>query len=344
MNAPYLPAYAARDMLDFERRPRSNTVETSNMTEVSKSTQAASGSGRHPGIQPSMHADPAPKEQKPPETGGDPSHLTSSSNTFVNEQEGRNRSDRAVQETSQSYLSTERPSLPVRSASGDPSRWLSFTLPVKYRKRLDDYMAGRAPAHEPEPAVRASSSSDSEHESSADEWHRQYFGRNRREHPDASRQNSGEHGDDSEIEGEYREQRPRKQKRKKESKTQQAHEEIGGASGGGGEEGLAMTMRANVPDGLPISTNMADTPGWNSPWAPHQPRTGDGPGPVGINRFDTMYSHGDSVNGTQKKKQKTKTRIEHFQRWLVRSAFAPLFFRVLNLAFTASILGIAVVR
>lgn len=325
-------AYAARDMLDFERRPRSNTVETTNMTEVSKSTQAAGTSNRHPGIQPGLYANPDVKAQKDQEVR-DPTHLTSSSNTVVAQQEGQDGTSHAAQGTMQSQAGAERPGLPMRSLSGDPSRWLSFTLPTKYRKRLDDYMAGRAPEHEPAHTPRASSS-DSERESSADEYHRHYFGRNRKKRGETSRQNSGDMEEESAVEGDQRRRRPRKPRRKKESKPQ------GDAEAGGGE-GLAMSMRARIPDGMPISVNMADTPGWNSPWAPHQPteRQNGGPGPVGVSRFDTIRSETASMS----KKKRIKTRTEKFQHWLVRSAFAPLFFRILNLAFTASILGIAIV-
>ena len=331
----YTIAYAAKDMLDFERRPRSNTVETTNMTEVSKSTQANSASGRHPGIQPSMHAEPRPKPD--PAQDKEATHLTSSSNTAV---------DASANDQSQTQgqlgLSPERPSLQPRSASNDPSRWLSFTLPTKYRKRLDDYMAGRAPPNDAEDGPRGnSSSSDSEHESSADEYHRHYFGRNRRKRAEGqSRQNSGEYDGETGSDRENRRSRPRKPKRKKGSGT------IGGAQDDAGNEGVPMTMRARVPDGMPISVNMGDTPGWNSPWSPHQPREGGSawPGPVGVNRFaSALNGNGDTASTTKRKAKKAKTRAQKFQHWLVRSAFAPLFFRILNLAFTASILGIAIV-
>lgn len=101
-----------------------------------------------------------------------------------------------------------------------------------------------------------------------------------------------------------------------------------------------MTMQARLPSNLHedrISANQAQTPGWSSPWMPGSR------GGVGINR----YSSGDDIENLgitrPQDLRKQKTRWERFQSWLIRSAFAPLFFRIFNLAFTACILAVAIV-
>ena len=303
----------------------------------------------------------------------------------------------------------DRPSNPTRQVSNDASRWLAFTLPVKYRKRLDDYMAGRAPHPDTrqDDGGRSSSSSsrhagdsDSDEESGAEDWHNSYFGWSKKRNAgrasrNPSRRPSGDNheGAEADVEGGRRtpenagtrkkrkdgksEKRDGGRKKRRNGKRNPDHVEEGSDEADGeeghqsdaddGEEGLAMTMRARIPE--IISTNQGQTPGWNSPWAPHAParrtqsndsaagqghgvgphpsgRSGS-PGPVGVNRFASLThgrgSRGDGTSITKRKAKKVKTRAERFQHWLIRSAFAPLAFRLLNLAFSACILAIAIV-
>jgi hypothetical protein len=116
------------------------------------------------------------------------------------------------------------------------------------------------------------------------------------------------------------------------------------------------TMTARIDTAL--SANQTGTPGWNTPWRPDGGRRSSRPvnvihrvqsdiGFEGLGMSHARLNHDSGQAGPgqdqQKKKNKKRTRLSQWQSWLVRSAFAPLIFRLLNVAFTASILGIAVV-
>ena len=353
-------AYAANDDLDFERTAGSTAVgQTSGTNDHDRTLR-----GRHPGVQPSAHAkSPTSPSANNGVEDASPSQVSSSTATAVDDnvqsagnsekvaEQGRvdgamneKGKEKQEQDNSRPAHGSLRPEV-ARMPSNDASRWLAFTLPTQYRKRFDDYMAQRAKEQEERRNREAEHDSDSSSDSSRgsrasiDErsddgdyftppskhqhkhhhhkHHRHRGGRSnkrRRTEDEAPRVQRG--ADDITKKSK---RGSRKNSMNQPRKTSQGDEE------GGGQHLYAPGV---------ISAHHAHTPGWNSPWQPRHNSEPDQSFPLGM--------EGLPVSQAQTKKKK-KGRVELFQRWLVRSAFAPLFLRLFNLAFSISTLAIAIV-
>lgn len=276
-----------------------------------------------------------------------------------------------------------RPPISHRESSNDASRWRAFTLPMKYRKMLDEYTRARS-EHEgpqgsgvnqnqnqphPDPSSHhhffgahhniqeepVEDASDIDSDESIGDYHYRYFGRKKRRRGSNSRQASG---DDSagpaydEDGNPIRTRLPRRHTNNRQhqssrrsswdrsrnnARQQQQQRGSGTATG----EGINMA---------PHATNMSrhnsamGAGGWNSPWLPHAGADPESniPGSLHFPGLTSGHNHLDEL-GVSNKHAKIKTKTQQFRRWVVRSAFAPLAFRMMNLAFTASLLGVAVV-
>lgn len=334
-------AYAARDDLDFERRARSSTVGSN----TGSAHNDRSHKGRHPGIQPSAYASPT--------RGGVPgdgqsSQLSSSTATAVEDGAANNEKHNAEsteangekgkqkEKTEQDNLNqpgsqpsnqaiNPRPSV-ERMASNDPSRWMAFTLPTRYKKRFDEYMAQRAKEEERrerEEAANADESSNSDDSDRNDAG--DYFSTRRHTRRSNKRRRTGDFINDAE------EGRSGSGQRRKPKTTSRR------TSRGEDREGSGSSRRQHGHGADVISANQAQTPGWASPW---------NPGTAGTHRqnsFGALAMEGLGISHFGQEQKKKSTRLGRFQKWLVRSAFAPLFLRIANLAFTISELAVAIV-
>ncbi|KAK4055726.1 hypothetical protein OIV83_000272 [Microbotryomycetes sp. JL201] len=93
--------------------------------------------------------------------------------------------------------------------------------------------------------------------------------------------------------------------------------------------GRSMSMSARLaPPGV-FSMNHAQTPGWSSPWTPFHRDGHEG----GDDR--------DPFTIAQANAEQNKSRMSRFERFILRSAFAPLVFRFINLVVTTCTLGLA---
>ncbi|KAL7007687.1 hypothetical protein EMMF5_002763 [Cystobasidiomycetes sp. EMM_F5] len=334
------PPYAARDDLDFERRARSSTVGSN----TGSAHNDRSHKGRHPGIQPSAYASPT--------RGGVPgdgqsSQLSSSTATAVEDGAANNEKHNAEsteangekgkqkEKTEQDNLNqpgsqpsnqaiNPRPSV-ERMASNDPSRWMAFTLPTRYKKRFDEYMAQRAKEEERrerEEAANADESSNSDDSDRNDAG--DYFSTRRHTRRSNKRRRTGDFINDAE------EGRSGSGQRRKPKTTSRR------TSRGEDREGSGSSRRQHGHGADVISANQAQTPGWASPW---------NPGTAGTHRqnsFGALAMEGLGISHFGQEQKKKSTRLGRFQKWLVRSAFAPLFLRIANLAFTISELAVAI--
>lgn len=377
-------AYAARDELDFERRPRSNTTGTAAGSEAAASDRP----GRHPGIQPALHARTADAAttrshgstlsgttQTADEKGhGRDGSAANTTTEAVNDEKLQSataasaaapaasggKGNDAVNAKQETDYSASRPSVPHRQTSNDASRWMAFTLPTRYRKMLDDYMArsesdpNQQHAPRPDPSSHhhffgshhqqqqepAEDASDYDSEESSGDYHYRYFGRKKRRRGSQSRQNSG---DDEDDDGNQQQSntRPRLPNRGKDTRKQSSrrsswdrHREPHRQQTQVGE-GLNMSNQA-------MSRHNSQMAGWNSPWLPNAGADPESNVP-GALHFPGLGGQ-TTLDAPGADQSKIKTRTQKFRRWVVRSAFAPLAFRMLNLAFTAALLGVAVVR
>lgn len=380
-----IEAYAARDELDFERRPRSNTTGTAT------GSDGADRPGRHPGIQPSLHARTADtgttrshnstlsgttqgaldeKAHLRNGTSGQDSQSTPTANdnsALNQEKQSSHQPNTGEGHNAKTELDTHpnpggndqfRPTAPHRQVSNDASRWMAFTLPTRYRKMLDDYMArsDNDPNQQHSPRPDPSShhhffgshhqqqepiedASDYDSDESSGDYHYRYFGRKKKRRGSQSRQASG---DDYDEDGHpvHHGHRPRPPNRTRDTQRHssrrsswdrardvQHHQQV---------DGVDLTTHA-------MSRHNSQMAGWNSPWLPNAGADPESnvPGALhfpGLGGQTTLES-----SGNQKEQSRFKTRTLQFRRWVVRSAFAPLAFRMFNLAFTAALLGVAVV-
>ncbi|KAM0788733.1 hypothetical protein ACM66B_002825 [Microbotryomycetes sp. NB124-2] len=93
--------------------------------------------------------------------------------------------------------------------------------------------------------------------------------------------------------------------------------------------GRSMSMSARLaPPGV-FSMNHAQTPGWSSPWTPFH-RDGHESG-----------DDRDPFTIAQANAEQNKSRMSRFERFILRSAFAPLVFRFINLVVTTCTLALA---
>lgn len=373
-------AYAARDELDFERRPRSNTTGT--LT----GTDASDRPGRHPGVQPPLHARSAEggttRSQESTLSGATHAAADEKAHLHASNAAQDGQADRipisaekqepdtangagytnAKQEPQQSSNNGTyvRPNAPHRQPSNDASRWMAFTLPTRYRKMLDDYVTrsdsdpNQQPAPRPDPSSHhhffgshhhqqqepaQEDASDYDSDESTGDYHYRYFGRKKKRRGSQSRQVSG---DEYEDDGLPRPSagRSRPSHRTRDTQRQNSRAQSRNRSRERQPQRNGDAINSTTPG---ISRHNSQRAGWDSPWLPNAgaepesnvPGALHFPGLGGQTTLDT--------SGNAKDQSKFRLRVQQFRRWVVRSAFAPLAFRMFNLAFTAALLGVAVV-
>ena len=329
--------------------------------------------GRHAGIQPPLHAVTHPESRGINGSDGR-SQLSSSSATAVNTPQGM---EATIQPGHQSQVThsagappSPRPNNPMRQNSTEASRWLAFTLPVRYRKRYDDFVAQRAKEQKEDEEERrkksnesaldsASATSDSDSNDTDDHRHHLrhphlHRKSKKRRRTSKTRQDSSDHaGEPFPPHNKSRSNRPNESKQSSRSSRYGAPKAAPEARNGHATPERRWSRNSYMNGGEPhftgaqmpgwntaISAHQAGTPGWSTPWRP-------GGGVHNTNNSDNMELGMEGLGLTSPKdqeKQNKKTRLEIWQRWLIRSAFAPLFFRLFNLSFTACILAVAIVR
>lgn len=397
-----MPAYAARDELDFERRPRSNTNGTT-LTGSDGNTTADGRPGRHPGVQPPLHgstkstaADGGTTRSNVSSTLSGTTHnegnekiahpddASAAAHDTLNNEKGHDsggdgapgsRHDGndlviAKQKNEATHTSSTagspRPALTQKASSNDASRWRSFTLPTRYRKMLDEYKARpeqdpHAPQQQghqshPDPSHHhhffgnhhiqeepVEDASDIDSDETTGDYHYRYFGRKKRRRGSQSRQASGDDLDEdgnrsrSRLPHRHTNRHNTSSRRSSWDRSREQNNTNGGRQGTGDGIGMA-------PQATNMSRANSNMAGWNNPWLPNAGADPESnvPGALHFPGLAGAHSHLDGI-GNGEKHSKVKTKTQQFRRWVVRSAFAPLAFRMMNLAFTAALLGVAVV-
>lgn len=290
--------------------------------------------------------------------------------------DGNAKKNEATHTTPAGSMNT-RPGIAHRESSNDASRWRAFTLPTRYRKMLDEYYKARPeqdpqsqqqqqhpssnqsqpdPSHHhhffgnhhtqhEEPIIEDASDIDSD-ESSGD-YHYRYFGRKKRRRGSQSRQASNDDHNDEDG-NPTRSRLPHRHTNRQNSSSRRSswdrsreqqnnpHQQ---RQGNGTGDGINM-----APQATNMSRHNSNMAGWNSPWLPNAGADPESnvPGSLHFPGLASAHTRLDEI-GSGNKHSKVKTRTQQFRRWVVRSAFAPLAFRMMNLAFTAALLGVAVV-
>lgn len=230
---------------------------------------------------------------------------------------------------------------PIRQASNDASRWLAFTIPTRYRKRFDEYMLQRQREEEERQAREAQEealdihSSDSE-ASNGDDGYGQTA-----------------HGRSPGVPSAHAEGYFAKRYHRKSTKAGQHRQ---GNPLGDEEAGFVTGSKHPRRPAKPTSRRMSRTRSHASSTASHNESI---PGwaanelvPGGAGNFSARIvalqnagvDLGLGTSTVQSKAKQKGSRLQRFQRWLIRSAFAPLFLRIFNLAFTSCTLAVAIVR
>lgn len=416
-------AYAVRDELDFERRARSSTIGTTSGASENDRIHRGRPAGIQPSAHPLTPRSPNTAQSqsqlsssetaveregqhgngegegekgKNKEDAGAGNHHGPQSTTDGPIGYNRQDSEQPSHHPSELYtpypgasetattFGRGRPQVWGRQPSTDASRWLAFTLPTKYRKRLDEYMASQDQQQQqgssslPRESAIATSSSDSsdQEEGNNSNGHGHHGRLHAAVRPGKKRRRTGmsrKHTYDEGEEGQHRTNahhssrgakgplgQSQSSRRSSHSGIHASRPQVEEESRADPNEGLAMTMNARLtPPSIgdrrfSQSAHHAQTPGWNQPWNPlgsgnnrenndnnNISRKGGHPH---LFRSDTEARlEGLTPIGGNSRRQKAKTRLEKLQHWLVESAFAPLVLRFLNLAFSATILGIAVV-
>jgi hypothetical protein len=251
-----------------------------------------------------------------------------------------------------------RPIAPHRQLSNDASRWMAFTLPMRYRKMLDDYVtrSDNDPSEQPAPRPDPSShhqffgshhhqqepiqdASDYDSDESSGDYHYRYFGRKKKRRGSQSRQVSGDENEEDGL------PRPNGTRSRPSHRTRDTQRHFSRAqSRNRSRENHPQQNGDAVGSTTPaMSRHNSQMAGWSSPWLPNagaEPES-NVPGALhfpGLGGQTTLDGSGNA-----KDQSKFKLRMQQFRRWVVRSAFAPLAFRMFNIAFTAALLGVAVV-
>ncbi|KAG8795760.1 hypothetical protein FRC12_010201 [Ceratobasidium sp. 428] len=139
----------------------------------------------------------------------------------------------------------------------------------------------------------------------------------------------------------------------------QSADDPSSSRGRGGARGN--TLKLSLPAG-PFTLNQTQTPGWETPWAPHPPAAYRGGGPNGVSKdrggdgsqfyaggkelgplASRRTAGGDDDDERSKKRGgrwvQTKRRL---RLYILKNDYVPLFIRLLNIAFTTTTLAVSI--